>query len=137
MKRRWWLIAPVAALAILLPARAHSQQRRAKSPAQIIKLIATCYAIQATGKRRQSWVFQFKVVSVSEGRYEEQYVHFELAQGGSLGGEQLLALVGARKLAERGDIAEFDRQKKVELTFESRSTHSIQELELRSFRTIE
>ncbi len=138
MKRRQWLaIGRLAVLASLFPAPAKSQERRAKAPVPTIKLIAICEGVRATNKRRQTWIFQFKVLSVIQGRYEEPFVGFELVQGGPTAGDQLLAILGAKRNAEGGNVIDFNHQKKVELTFEARSSKSIQQLDLRSFRGID
>ncbi len=120
MKRR-------AALASIILAAAPL----AMATARTVTLLATCDAIRATGKRRQSWIFNLKVAAVLKGRYEQPIASFELYQGGAHGGERLLALLGAQKSPSMGDVAQFDRNRKIELTIELRSDERVW---VRSFR---
>ncbi len=74
-----------------------------------VELIVKCKKITASGKRRPSSEFTFKVVSVAKGEFKAKEINFELYGG------ELLSELGAKQGWGAGENVEFNPEQEIVL----------------------
>lgn len=83
------------------------------------EIIGKCKSIIGTGKRHQSYIFNFEIVSITKGKFDQNEVEFELFSDFG-GGKMLRDLETEKFLPYSNEDLNFDKNKEFILKFEKR-----------------